>query len=472
MIDYLRIENFKCWQDTTKIRLAPITVLFGSNSSGKSSIGQFLMMLKQSVESSDRKSVFFTGNDHTAVDVGLPSDIIFEKDNSRHIKFEYGWELKSKEELELNNAVTKEKKNIKEIGFSSDVKLIRDSQKLEVESLCYKLKDTKGVVTEITLRQKELQKNNRRAYELDSRNYAFKRIQGRAWDISTTVRFYGFPDEAVAYYQNADFLQNINLTHEKLFSSIYYLGPLRNKAKRLYTWPGSVPRDSGISGEDAINAILASRSEGRKINLKAGGKYKTLEEIIAEELKKLSLIDEFKLVPISKDRSDYEVKIRTRGSKQYVDIPDVGVGVSQVLPVVVELFYAPPGSTIIIEQPELHLHPSAQAALADVVIDAIRARENSKDRRIQLIIESHSEHFLRRLQRRMAEEVISTDELSAYFIKYHEGAAVIDPLQINKFGDIENWPEGFFGDIQEDIYQQAIAGYNQRTRGKREVLCD
>lgn len=463
MIDYLRIENFKCWKDTTRIKLAPITVLFGSNSSGKSSIGQFLMMLKQSVESSDRKSVFFTGNDHSAVDVGLPSDIIFKKDKSLHIKFEYGWKLNSKDELSLNNAITKEKKSIKEIRFTSDIKLIKDSQKLEVEALEYELKDTKGLITDIELRQKQASK--KLAYGLESENYAFKRVPGRVWDISNTVRFYGFPDEAVAYYQNADFLQNINLAHEKLFSSIYYLGPLRNRAKRLYTWPGSIPRDSGISGEDAISAILASKSEGREINLKPGSQYKMLEEIVAIELKKMSLIDDFKLNAISKDRQDFEVKIRTRGSDQYVDIPDVGVGVSQVLPVVVELFYAPPGSTIIIEQPELHLHPSAQAALADVVIDAIRAGEKTKGRRnIQLIIESHSEYFLRRLQRRLAEDKIDLDDLAAYFIKYQEGEAHIDPLQIDLFGDIKNWPDGFFGDMNEDIYQQAVAGYEKRIR--------
>ena len=58
------------------------------------------------------------------------------------------------------------------------------------------------------------------------------------------------------------------------------------------------------------------------------------------------------------------------------------------------------------EQPEIHLHPNAQSALADVMIDVINSRENGADRNIQLIIETHSEHFLRRLQRRIAEDVV------------------------------------------------------------------
>ena len=61
MLNELRIQNFKDWQDTGNIRMAPITLFFGANSSGKSSIGQFLMMLKQTVESPDRKAVFNTG---------------------------------------------------------------------------------------------------------------------------------------------------------------------------------------------------------------------------------------------------------------------------------------------------------------------------------------------------------------------------------------------------------------------------
>lgn len=61
MLKKLRIRNFKGWKDTESIRMAPISLFFGANSSGKSSIGQFLMMLKQTVESPDRKAVFYPG---------------------------------------------------------------------------------------------------------------------------------------------------------------------------------------------------------------------------------------------------------------------------------------------------------------------------------------------------------------------------------------------------------------------------
>ena len=179
----------------------------------------------------------------------------------------------------------------------------------------------------------------------------------------------------------------------------------------------------------------------------------------------MNLIDGFEITRISSKRQDYEVKVKTPGAKNYVDILDVGVGISEVLPVIVEIFYAPPGSTIIMEQPELHLHPSAQAALADVMIDAIHARENSEARDIQLLVESHSEHFLRRFQRRIAEGALNKTDFAGYFLA--TGAKnTTEKLKLNEYGEIENWPEGFFGDIRGDIYKQTMAGIELRKNNK------
>lgn len=93
MLTQLRIQNFKGWKDTGTIRMAPITLFFGANSSGKSSIGQFLMLLKQTVESQDRKAVLFPGGRNSAVQLGSYQDLIFGRDASNRIEFEYQWRL-------------------------------------------------------------------------------------------------------------------------------------------------------------------------------------------------------------------------------------------------------------------------------------------------------------------------------------------------------------------------------------------
>jgi predicted ATPase len=186
----------------------------------------------------------------------------------------------------------------------------------------------------------------------------------------------------------------------------------------------------------------------------------------------MGLIEDFKVNPISEQRQEYEVKVRTKGSEDWVDLPDVGFGISQVLPVLVQSFYAPAESIIIMEQPEIHLHPSAQSALADVMIEVINSRENAKDRNIQLVIETHSEHFLRRLQRRIAEDVVPREKVSAYFANISQTPATLEPLQIDIFGNIQNWPEHFFGDEMGDITAHAKAAMKKRmqqSRGKTEA---
>lgn len=203
------------------------------------------------------------------------------------------------------------------------------------------------------------------------------------------------------------------------------------------------------NGDGAVNALLAASD--RKIS---GGFKQTarpFQQVIAEWLKRLGLLDSFVARKIAQNRKDYEVRVRTKGSSKDVDLTDVGFGISQVLPVVVESFYVPPHSTVIIEQPELHLHPRVQSELADLFIAAIQAREKGEDRRIQFIVESHSEHFLQRLQRRIAEKTLTPQDIALYFCEPSPQGSILRELKVNLFGDIDDWPDDFFGDPMTDI---------------------
>ena len=457
MLKQLRIQNFKGWKDTGTIRLAPISLFFGANSSGKSSIGQFLMMLKQTVESPDRKAVFYPGGKNSAVQLGSYQEMVFHRDPENKIAFDYRWSLT--EDLKFKDPLSGQIFSGDELDFSAEVEL-SDSTKnlLQVAEFKYRLlkKDTQSLSIDLS------RKSDKREYAASAEQYSLVRKKMRAWALKDVVRFYGFPDEVVAYYQNADFVQDLNLAHEKLFNSIFYLGPLRTKAERLYTWGGITPESVGFAGENTVAAILAARD--RKISLGYKKREKPLEEIIALKLKEMSLIEDFRVIPISEQRQEYEVKVRTKGSKDWVDLPDVGFGISQVLPVLVQCFYAPAGSIILMEQPEIHLHPNAQSALADVMIDVINSRENGADRNIQIVIETHSEHFLRRLQRRIAEDSVPKEKVSAYFANIAKTPATLEPLKIDIFGNIQNWPENFFGDEMGDITEQAKAAMKTRMQ--------
>jgi predicted ATPase len=128
-------------------------------------------------------------------------------------------------------------------------------------------------------------------------------------------------------------------------------------------------------------------------------------------------------------------------------------------------YYAPEGSVILLEQPEAQLHPRAQAALADVFIDV------AKTRNIQIILESHSEHLLTRLQRRMAEfnvseKGIASDQVALYFCKKEGADAQLEELKLNKFGFITNWPEDFFGNEMAERGAMVDATIERQERGE------
>ncbi|SFQ13531.1 Protein of unknown function [Nitrosomonas cryotolerans] len=461
MIKQLRIQNFKGWKDTGTIRMAPISLIFGANSSGKSSIGQFLMMLKQTAESQDRKAIFYPGGKNSAVQLGSYREMIYQRNLDNEIAFEYEWETFQR--LKFRDTVSQTNFTADSISFNAKVKGDKISDALKIEELRYHLREGEESILTIGMSPSAKKAGQ---YEVNSQQYSLIRNPGRVWYPSPPVRFYGFPDEVVNYYKNSEFVQDLNLAQEKLFKSICYLGPLRIKAERLYTWGGITPESVGYSGELTIAALLASKN--RKISLGPNKTAKPFEQIIAASLKYMGLIDNFRVKKIAENRQEYEVIVQTKGSKNGVDLPDVGFGISQVMPVLVQCFYAPSDSIIIMEQPEIHLHPSAQSALADVMIDVINSKENGADRNIQLIIETHSEHFLRRLQRRIAEDAIPKEKVSAYFANIARTSATLEPLQIDMLGNIQNWPENFFGDEMGDILEQAKAAMKKRMQKRTE----
>ena len=181
------------------------------------------------------------------------------------------------------------------------------------------------------------------------------------------------------------------------------------------------------------------------------GRLKSFQEMIAYWLKEMGLIAEFNVQEIAANSNRWQAKVRTRESSSDVLLTDVGFGISQVLPVVTLLQYVPEGATVILEQPEIHLHPLAQAGLADVIIQAALRR------RVQVILESHSEHLLLRLQRRIAEKSVSRDDVKLYFCDAPEGKSTLTELEVDLYGRIENWPDKFMGDAFNETAQAEIA---------------
>ena len=248
---------------------------------------------------------------------------------------------------------------------------------------------------------------------------------------------YGLPPQSSINFSGpTDILPQFSSLFEGLFLHVYYLGPTRVHPKRLYHWEGTHPKEINLWGDKAIDALLSAGVRKMKSSTKENGVL--IEERISEWLQKMELAHSFQLIPTgSLDDKNYEVRIQKTPNSAEVTLADMGHGVSDVFPLLVHCCYVPEGSTLILEQPGIHLHPKAQADLADLLIEAIT------ERNLQILIESHSEHFLTRLQRRVAEEKIAANQTALYFCRNEEGASTIEKLKMDEFGNITNWPENF-----------------------------
>lgn len=244
--------------------------------------------------------------------------------------------------------------------------------------------------------------------------------------------------------------------------SIFYLGPLREYPRREYPWAGASPVDVGRRGERTVEAILSATQRGEKRNLGGKTRYKPFQEIVAYWLKELGLIHAFGIEEIGSGANLYRAVVRRDEYSPLALLTDVGFGVSQVLPALVLLYYVPEGSTVVMEQPEIHLHPSVQSGLADVILTV------AKTRNIQVIVESHSEHMLRRFQRRVAEGEVKSDLVKLYFCDSAEGESKLVDLEMDIFGDIRNWPKNFFGDEMTEIAETRKAALRRKLQAEHQ----
>lgn len=462
MLTSLRIQNFKAWRDTGAVRLAPLTVIFGANSAGKSSLGHLLLGLKQTAISTDRKRALHLGDTTSLIDLGMFSDCLNDHDLSKTLGFELGWLLPRA--LDVKDPLDNSRRFSGDELYLAAALSAGKSGQPEVKSLRYRLGSSKTIVLDI-----DFARGIDRKFTLSSQTYPFKMADGRKWPLDEPEKFYRVSDLSIARFKNAGFLTDFALATENLLGSIAYLGPLRNHPQRTYQWSGDTPEGVGQTGEATVAAILAAQADGRTLNRAPKKPRQTFTPFIAAWLKDMGVIHSFTVTPVAAGRKEYEVLIKTHAGAPEVKITDVGFGVSQVLPALVQAFYCPPNSTVWMEQPEIHLHPQVQAELADVFISAIKARQNGLARNVQIIVESHSEHFLNRLQRRIAEGELSPNDVAIYFCRRSDAATEIEPLRLDEFGGIENWPENFFGNEMDDISARTVAAMQRRQAQRREA---
>lgn len=489
----ISVESFKGFAKPTSLELKRLNVLTGANSGGKSTWIQLLLLVKQSLEARSQVSPLKLNNPY--VKLGRFSNLVNRKStklNEFSVEFEIPYtELTPRlcRELEFNE-------NVRAVFGAAKRRNSRVSSKLLIGVTFSTDSKQHVVVKKFTLRSVENNKGDEviscsllelsriraNQYRLFSQvpkasistAYSELALPGDtgSFDSRVDINFLGFFPEWFTmqndYYDFGVIVSQARLSLVRAFNKISYLGPLREEPREFYYQEDELVDDIGNKGENAAYIMALKAKEKVECPLLPcyddGRLIVATEAMSFEEAVNYWLCDVFGLAEkIKSERSKTNSRIHTvkiqNKSGAIIPITHVGFGVSQVFPIIVEGLRAQPGSLIILEQPEIHLHPRVQSLLFDFSI-ALGSR------RVRLMVETHSDHFINRLRRRVAEDDSNSiaNGIGLMFVSTDEQGSSINELNLTDFGTLTRWPSGFFDQYDEDMRAIVKAQAAKRSR--------
>jgi hypothetical protein len=223
----------------------------------------------------------------------------------------------------------------------------------------------------------------------------------------------------------------------RFLENVIYIGPLRDYPERIYILSGNFSKEVGKSGKLLPDVLFKNRE---------------LLEQVNEQLERFRLGYELKVSPFIDETSGisdlFALRLIDKDTGVNVSIQDVGFGISQVLPIIVQSMLSR-NSTLLIEQPEIHIHPRLQAELGSLLAECIKPPFEN-----QFIIETHSEHLMLRLQKLIRKGELKPEDISVIYVdRGAEGSKCLH-LRLDEEGDfIDEWPDGFFEEDFNEIFQ-------------------
>ncbi len=539
MLKKLTIKNFKPYGDIASVRMAPITLIYGPNSSGKSSIIQSLLLMNQTLSSEQARGRNDLITRGTNIDLGNFSSILHRHDEDKTLKlgYEFSARSSSRSSASLDDRFRRGGVANPFAGVSLDFNAVRLAEHHVVpllNSVSLKVNDFTNKTLEFCLNRSAsaaaAQFRSELSEDIDEdidasevvgatearrgdsfqlggdvpvnellqflheywENYSFSRRSGQnAYlpplnniDSNTNInltllkdlklrrsrkRFLGndfLPSEIIGDEVNvddrfaaitksfSDVVQRFDKKLQQTLTGLSYLGPLRNHPARHYVLDGVPGTSVGSRGEQVVQILFhdLQKESGRSPLLNCLNEYCVKFEIPYKfDLRNVG--DEVTGDVIVLSLTDTRTNVR-------VGPADVGFGIGQLLPILIEGILINvrqlTSRIVCVEQPEIHLHPRLQAAMADFFIDTAmigseRSRIFSFNRfnrfnGMQWILETHSEALILRLQRRIREGRISNEDVCVLYVDPRgEKGSVIEELRLDSDGEfIDLWPDGFF----------------------------
>ena len=524
MLREYRLTNFKAFGETVTIPVRPLTLIFGANSSGKSSIFQSLLLLKQTLEESKNPETALLSKG-SLVDLGSYPDFVHGHDTNLNFEVRARFDLRIPLALSRHERISEASLGVRfaylgearaaifsrgnlyvgdkgqfiasyASGDRGDVgAAIEFARKLEfwdswwnalyscyADGDPYKHKDLAFLVSENS-DDDDHRQNPNPLFQFEQEDWAKKDIETRKYikEITTNAKMlendmrndlldtfeelsyscenflpedFSFQSRLHSIHSSNDTLlleDWINLPVRRVCSSfrtdlenLVYLGPLRGQPEHYYEYSGDVSEYVGQRGED-LPSILFKKPD-------------ILEEI-NDDLKRLGVkyrLELSKLWHENKSPSDiFSLLLIDENTGVGASIRDVGFGISQVLPIVVQSRLSEK-KTLLIEQPEIHLHPAHQAELGDLFIRSAKEQGNT------LLLETHSENLILRILRRIRETTegelrsdlppIRPEDVAVLYVQPGEKGAQVIEIPVTEDGDFDRpWPQGFFEESIKEL---------------------
>jgi len=428
MITQIEIENFKCFKNRVSFPLGKLTLLTGVNGRGKSTLLQSLLLMKQSIEHNQGTSQIVLNG--SCVNLGSLDDIHTSQVNPVIFKYHYDF---------------KDNLNISE-GYIEYFLAAKLEDEMIAQVAQFILLSKSGVEEDNIPNESShnrLLHNIERVYSLaKDRNDLFEhKNQGRT--IVTTLnnlvptRFTDFNPRYIDPSQySSPFEKCLNLNH------IHYVSADRIGPKDFYT-KSTLDKFPNVGARGEFTANLLYKKQGDLVDdrLCLGEDAKTL---ITQTEAWLSKIFGGAKLEIPKSQSSIlELLFNTSASKDRFKPANVGFGFHSVLPIIVSGLIATEDEILIVENPEIHLHPRAQSELTKFL-----AKVSSRG--VQVLIESHSDHILNGLQVAVVDKIIGENEISVLYFQSDNQEPVVQ-IPIQKNGRIDVWPDGFFDQSNKDL---------------------
>ncbi|MDO7877712.1 AAA family ATPase [Hymenobacter sp. ASUV-10] len=438
LIEEIRVQGYKSLVDAT-LHVRPLTLLAGTNSSGKSSIMQPLLLIKQTMEANyNPAGALVLNGAHVQADTAGDLMAAIGKSKAKQLLIGITGSY--------NRGETSVKRSF-ELAYHVDGANFLVSYQ-QSQSMGWPDGPRKTLITpDSTWDSMHSQLDPKRQKQYSLKNN-FGHVQMRN----------GFLVNSVSDKEgNLVVVFKTTIQIDKVLSTLLHIPGLRNKAERTY-----LP----TLFQDSVKGTFDLYVAGIIVQWQQQENTKELYKL-NDYLYRLGLTDS--ITAKVKNANDVELSVSrlpagSRGKPRKADmvnIADVGIGVSQVLPIVVALIAAQEGQLVYVEQPELHLHPRAQVVMAELLAEAA-------NRGVRVIVETHSSLLLLTVQTMVAEGEMKPEDVGLHwFSRDAKGATTVRFEQPDENGAYGDWPEDF-GDVELEAKRRYLDAIGQR-RAQRQA---